>query len=88
MIDITPFQNKLTWLGEWINNRIDGTISPPMWVNLGILDFKHSIEDIVRIYQQVGVMYYKPKDVIENPAIPVSFEEYCKYKQSVICHNT
>lgn len=88
MIDITPFQNKLAWLREWINGSIDGTISPPMWINFDALNFNHSIEDILRIYQQTGVIYYRQKDVVENPAIPISFEEYCKYKQHELCLNT
>lgn len=82
MIDITPYQQKLTWLQEWISDRIDGRISPPMWVSLGeIASFEHSIEDILQIYEQCGFLFYTAKDVIENPIIPISFESYCEYRQ-------
>lgn len=84
MIDITPYQQKLTWLQEWINDRIDGVISPPMWVNLNAIgSFKHSMEDIMRMYNQCGVMFFSAKDVVENPAIPISFEQFCLHKRSI-----
>lgn len=83
MIDISPYQQKLSWLQEWINARIDGHISPPMWVNLdAIHKFDYTIDQVMKIFQQTGVYYYREKDVIENPAIPISFEQYCLYKQS------
>ncbi len=82
LIDITPYQQKLSWLQEWINDRIDGRISPPMWVDLdAISKFDYSVDQIMKIYQQVGVVFYREKDVIENPAIPISFEQFCIYKQ-------
>ena len=84
MIDISIYQQKLVWLKEYIADRIDGRISPPMWVNLGALDFNHTIDEIMSIYEQCGIMFYTPAKIIENPAIPISFEEYCKFKQSLI----
>lgn len=80
MIDITLYQQKLEYLKEWINARIDGTISPPIWVNMNALQFNYTIEQIMKIYQQTGIVYYREKDVVENPAIPITFDEYCKYK--------
>ena len=82
MIDITPYQQKLSYLQEWINARIDGHISPPIWVSLDAIDsFKYTVEQVMNIFHQCGVIFYKEKDVIENPVIPISFEQYCTYKQ-------
>lgn len=82
MIDISIYEQKLLWLQEWINARIDGRISPPMWVTLdAIHKFDYTIDQVMKIFQQTGVFYYREKDVIENPAIPISFEQFCVYKQ-------
>lgn len=81
MIDIAPYTQKLELLKEWIADRVDGNISPPIWVNMEAINFKYSVEDILRIYEQTGFIAYREEAVIKNPALPFSFEEYCKYKQ-------
>jgi hypothetical protein len=83
MIYIDYHIQRLEWLKEWIADRIDGKISPPIWVNLDALPFKFSIDDVLKIWRQTGLMFYK-EDVISHPAIPVSFDEYCQYKQSIL----
>lgn len=83
MIDVTSYTDKLELLREWINGRIDGIISPPIWVNMEALSFKYTIEEVIRIYNQTGLILYRAKDVVENPAIPLSFEEYYKYKKEI-----
>lgn len=83
MIDITPYQQRLEWLREWISDRIDGKISPPIWVDVEALKFNLSVKEILDIYQATGMLFFKAKDIIENKAIPISFQEYCKYKQSL-----
>lgn len=79
MIDITPYQKKLTLLQDWIHDRIDGKLSPPIWVDMEAMPMKYTIKQLVDIYRQSGLIFYTEKDVYDNPAIPISFEEYCKY---------
>lgn len=80
MIDITPFQQRLQYLNDWIRARIDGVISPPIWVNIDAIDFNLTMDDIMRIWQQAGMLYFTKSEVVGHPAIPVSFDEYCKYR--------
>lgn len=83
MIDITPYQERLQWLKEWVEGRIDGIISPPIWVDIDAIGFKLSIDQVLKIWNQTGVIYYRKDDVINHGAVPISFEEYCKYKSEI-----
>jgi len=82
MINIALYQHRLELANEWMCHNIDGTL--PL---IGVLDRKILInidavpkiswEDIVRIYDQTGIMFHDP-----NPSHnmhPVSFEEYCEH---------
>lgn len=81
MIDITPYQQKLTWLQEWIRDCIDGGISPPIWINVGMIpSIDLSMEDVLRIWHQTGVMFYNVEDVVESTSSPISFEQFCALK--------
>jgi len=83
MIDITLYQNKLELLKEWIADRVDGKISPPIWVNLDAMPFNLTIDQVLKIWQQTGNCFFRKQDVIDHPAIPVSFEEYYRYKEEL-----
>lgn len=87
MIDITPFQQRLNLLKCWLSDRIDGIISPPIWEDTRCVSFNYTVDEVLRIYEQVGVMVFED-DVINNPALPFSFEEYCKYKSELNDNNS
>lgn len=82
MIDITEYQQKLEWCYEWMAHKIDGSLP---WVsdrstNEPLIDItvvpNVSHEDVIRIFEQTGVMFWSAR---RNDMHPASFEEYCKY---------
>lgn len=81
MIDITPYQQKLEWLREWIHKRIDGI--PYFWIDIDAVPHIYTMERVVEIFNQTGVLFYNHNDVSGyNSIMPISFDEYCQYKQT------
>lgn len=83
MIDVSPYIQKMEWLKEWIEKRIDGKVSPPIYVNMDGIKFKHTVEAVMRIYRECGVLFSRD-EIVHNPMLPFSFDEYCNYKQSLL----
>ncbi len=85
MINVSPFIQRLEWLKEWLGKRIDGEISPPIWVNVDALPhkFDYSVDAVMKIFNECGVLYIR-NEIVHHPMCPFSFEEYCNYKQSLL----
>lgn len=80
MIDITPYQERLQWLQEWIHKRIDGF--PTFYINIEAIPQLHSMERFIEIFNQTGVMFYNKNEISQhNLIMPITFEEYCQYKE-------
>jgi len=80
MIDITPYQERLEWLKEWIHKRIDGF--PTFYIDIEAVPKINSMEKFIEIYTQTGIMFYTKNEISQhNLVMPVSFDEYCQYKQ-------
>lgn len=80
MIDITPYQERLEWLKEWMEMKIFGRLPNTMMVVTMETYMAYPPEELMRIYQQTGVMYYREPSISSQCRQP-TFEEYCQYKQ-------
>jgi hypothetical protein len=85
LIDVIPYQRKLELANEWVCHKIDGTLPLIGASGRGIfIDMdaipknKMSWDEIVRIYDQTGVMFFDSNPDRMNMH-PVSFEEYCEH---------
>lgn len=86
MIDITPYQQKLILLKEWLDKKMDGTLPAMVEFNIEAV-MNYSMEDILRIYRQTGMVYYS-RPVMTTKLSILTFEDYCANKLSKLCHNT
>lgn len=80
MIDITPYQQKLEWLREYMCNRIDGSLFDSI-MDIRIEAHMYSVEQIMRLYNQTGLVFYSSRPEMTSITRPPTFEEYCKAKQ-------
>lgn len=82
MIDITPYQERLEWLKEWIAAKIDGVLPYTMMTVTMETYMTYPPEELMRIYQQTGVLYFREPSISSNTRQP-SFDEYCADKQRI-----
>jgi len=88
MINVLLYLQRLKLAEEWVCHKIDGT--------LPLIDFSSSKEKayqidlsampmlswdkVIDIYDQTGVMFWQQPINMR----PVTFEEYCEFKQFII----
>lgn len=83
MINIDPYLQRLEWLKEWIVGIIDGDVFPVL-MDISAIPIKTDIEEIMRIYRQTGVLFYRGFFECKSTPLFANFDEYCNYKQSLI----
>lgn len=64
MIDISAYMQKLEWLNEWIEYRVD---------------HKQDIAMIIFFYQQYGLLIH-PVEIGVSPIEDLPFEKYYQHK--------
>ncbi len=82
MIDITPYQQRLEWLREWLYKKIDGKLPDDIVETRVEQVMAYTLDQLIRIYNQTGMLINQYPN-ITSIMRPMNFQEYCKYKQSL-----
>lgn len=78
MIDIQPYIDKLELLKEWLFASIDSNFNT-FWVDITAIPQRLDISDVLFVWQQTGMMYFKHEDY---PSVvrQLSFDEWYELK--------
>lgn len=75
MINVQPYINKLEVLKEWIALKISNPTGS-FWIDINAIPVKSSIEQIMRIYEQTGIIFAHSEPMPEPIYKDITFEEY------------
>ncbi len=80
MINVQPYLDKLEVFKEWIEFRIFNPGSQ-FWINVDAIPVPNTIEQVFRIYNETGILFFHSEPLPEPIYKELSFEEYFKSQQ-------